>query len=73
MSANTGECDRRGCEVDAVFLVRERYPEETDKGIVEAKAQLCHDHTREERPTNLAAKTPEYLFEVTPLDTTDSA
>lgn len=67
MTPDTGECHRRGCEQAATFLVRERYLEETGKGIVEASARLCQEHTEEESPVNLDPATPEYLFEVRPL------
>lgn len=68
MAGNESECHRRGCERAAVFVVRERYPEETGKGIVEAQAHLCHNHTREEHPTNLDSSTATYLFQVEPLE-----
>lgn len=71
MDSDPVECQRRGCEEEAVFVVRERYPEETGKGIVEATAPLCQAHTREESPSNLAPETPEYLFEVVPVTATD--
>lgn len=67
MGDNGSECRRRGCEKEAVFVVRERYPEETGKGIVKAEAHLCRDHTREEHPTNLDSSTSEYLFQVKSL------
>ena len=67
MSSDPGECQRRDCRNDAVFLVRETYLEETGKGLVEATARLCHEHTRQEHPTNLEPTTAEYLFEVTAL------
>lgn len=67
MDSDAGECHRRDCQEDAVFLVRERYLEETGQGHVEASARLCRHHTREERPTNLEPMTPKYRFEVTAL------
>lgn len=67
MDSDSVECERRACKERAVFVVRERYPEETGKGIVEATARLCRDHTRGESPTNLAPETPEYRFEVVPI------
>lgn len=59
-------CHRRNCDRPAVFLVRERYQEETGKGIVEAEAALCTEHTREEGPTNLEVGHPEYMFLIEP-------
>lgn len=67
MSNDTEDCKRRGCNNEAVFLVREQYLEETGKGLVEASAHLCPKHTREEHPTNLDPVTPRYRFEVTTL------
>lgn len=71
MDSDSVSCQRRGCDAAAVFVVRERYPEETGKGIVEATAHLCHPHTAEESPTNLDPETPEYRFEVMPITASD--
>lgn len=59
-------CHRRGCDRPAVFLVRERYREETGTGTVEADAALCAEHTAEEGPTNLEVGHPDYLFQIVP-------
>ncbi|MEF8901440.1 MAG: hypothetical protein V5A25_09490 [Halovenus sp.] len=67
MDSDPGECHRRNCHNDAVFLVREKYLEETGHGLVEATARLCQEHTHEESPANIDPITPEYLFEVTAL------
>lgn len=67
MSSEQGECHRRECHNEGVFLVRERYQEETGNGVVEATARLCQTHASDESPTNLDPVTPEYLFEVTTL------
>ena len=61
------ECHRRGCAEPAVFVVLERYQEETGKGAVEARAFLCREHTAEESPVNLEDAYPEYVFRVDPL------
>lgn len=60
-------CDRRSCDERAVFVVLERYQEETGKGAVEAQTVLCRAHTDEESPTNLDAAYPEYVFRVEPI------
>lgn len=67
MATDLGTCKRRNCQREAVFLVREQYLEETEKGLVEATARLCQQHTRQEQPTNLDPVTPDYRFEVVPL------
>lgn len=61
------ECHRRGCAEQAMFLVLERYQEETGHGAVEAEAVLCREHTDEERPTNLDGSYDDYVFRVEPL------
>lgn len=67
MDSDPGECHQRNCQNEAVFLVREKYLEETGKGLVEATARLCQEHTHQESPINIDPITPEYLFEVTAL------
>lgn len=67
MDTDPGECKRRNCHAESIFLVREQYLEETGKGLVEATARLCQKHTRQEQPTNLDPVTPDYHFEVRPL------
>lgn len=67
MDSDRGECHRRNCNNEAIFLVREQYLEETGKGLVEATARLCQAHTNQESPTNLDPITPGYRFEVTPI------
>jgi len=61
------ECHRRGCTERAMFLVLERYQEETGHGAVKAEAVLCREHTDEESPTNLDGSYEEYVFRVEPL------
>ena len=61
------ECHRRGCSELAVFLVLERYQEETGHGAVEAEAALCEEHTAEESPTNLDGVYADYVFQVKPI------
>jgi hypothetical protein len=60
-------CHRRGCEEVPVFVVLERYQEETGHGAVEARAYLCREHTAEESPTNLDGAYDGYVFRVDPL------
>jgi len=60
-------CHRRGCQKRAAFAVVERYQEETGKGIVEAKAFLCREHTAEEGPSNLDSADGGYVFRIEPL------
>jgi len=50
-----------------MFLVLERYQEETGHGAVKAEAVLCREHTDEESPTNLDGSYEEYVFRVEPL------
>ncbi len=57
-------CHRRGCEKRAAFVVVERYQEETGKGLVEAKAFLCEEHTAAEGPSNLDAADGGYVFRI---------
>jgi hypothetical protein len=64
-------CRRRDCDRRAVFLVVERYLEETSRGAVEATAELCREHTAEESPTHLEDAYAEYVFRVEPLDGID--
>lgn len=66
-SDSPGECHRRGCNEMAMFVVLERYQEDTGHGAVEAKAALCREHTAEERPTNLDGVYPDYVFRVDPI------
>lgn len=61
-------CHRRDCDREAEFRVIERYEEETGQGPVEAKALLCTKHTAEEHPHNLTNGGPDYLFEITPIN-----
>jgi hypothetical protein len=79
MGTDTVECQRRGCQEGAVFLVREQY-EEAGMGVVDSTARLCAHHASQEQPRNLDPASSEYLFEVrplgpasqgTPADTTD--
>lgn len=60
-------CHRRSCEKRAAFVVVERYQEETGKGLVEAKAFLCREHTAEEGPSNLDSADGGYVFRIEPL------
>ena len=60
-------CHQRGCDRAALFLVIERYEEETGQGTFEAEAALCAEHTAEERPHNLDQAGPDYLFSIEPL------
>ncbi len=66
-------CHRRDCDRDAVFLVTERYEEETGHGTVEAEAALCLAHTNEENPHNLDQAGPNYRFVIEPLSDVDPA
>lgn len=59
-------CHRRGCNELGVFVVLERYLEETGHGPVESVAVLCEEHTAEESPTNLDHAYAEYVFRVDP-------
>lgn len=67
------ECHRRGCDEPAMFVVLERYQEETGHGAVEAEAALCQEHTAEENPTNLDGAYADYVFRVRPLPDADNA
>lgn len=64
------ECHRRGCTEPAMFIVVERYQEETGHGAVEAEAVLCREHTAEESPVNLDGAYADYLFRIEPLSET---
>ena len=66
------ECHRRGCEEPAMFVVLERYQEDTGHGAVEAAAVLCRAHTAEESPTNLDGVYDDYVFRVMPIPGADS-
>lgn len=63
-------CHRRGCDEPAVFLVLERYLEETGHGPVEATAVLCRAHTAEEGPARLDDVYADYVFHIEPLPRT---
>lgn len=57
-------CHRRGCPEPAMFLVLERYQEETGQGAVEATAFLCEAHTDDEGPANLDSSYADYVFRI---------
>ena len=60
-------CHRRGCTDPAMFVVLERYQEETGQGAVEAEAFLCRAHTDEESPANLDSAYADYVFRIEPI------
>ncbi|MFB1064527.1 hypothetical protein [Natrinema sp. H-ect4] len=64
------ECHRRDCTERAIFVVLERYQEETGHGAVEAEAVLCQEHAAEESPANLDGSYADYVFRVEPLQET---
>jgi len=51
MGTDTVECQRRGCQEGAVFLVREQY-EEAGMGVVDSTARLCAHHASQETPAD---------------------
>ncbi len=66
-------CHRRDCDRPAVFVVTERYEEETGQGTVNAEAPLCFEHTQEEHPHNLDQAGTQYRFLVEPIEGVDPA
>lgn len=60
-------CHRSDCERTAMFYVLERYEEEAGNGVITESANLCRQHSAEERPMHLEGVYDNYVFRIEQL------
>jgi hypothetical protein len=60
-------CHRSDCDRTAMFYVLERYAEAAGGGVVEETANLCRQHSADERPMHLESVHDNYVFRIEQL------
>ena len=60
-------CHRSDCDRTAMVNVRERYEEDAGRSVVEETANLCRQHSAEERPLHLEGVYDHYVFRIEQL------